>query len=75
MCYTYFDPVPVKTFIYHKYYLKDKLSRKVKLALNPPSYATLSRIHPRETDKGPWRVEVTDMDDNIIHIIRFSITD
>ena len=75
VCFTDFDPVPVKTFIYHKYYQKDSLSRKVKLTLNPPRWATHSRIHPRETDKGPWRVEITDADENIIHIIRFSITD
>jgi hypothetical protein len=75
VCYTDFDPVPVKTFIYHKYYLKDKLSSKVKLTLNPPRWATFSRIQLRETDKGPWRVEITDENDNILHVIRFSITD
>lgn len=75
VCYTDFDPVPEKTFIYHKYYLKDKLSSKIKLTLNPPRWATFSRIQLRETDRGPWRVEITDENDNIFHVIRFSITD
>jgi len=75
VCFTDFDPVIEKTFIYHKYYFKDKLSSKIKLTLIPPDWATLSRIHLRETDKGPWRVEIVDAEDNIIHVLNFSITD
>ena len=75
LCFTDFDPVIEKTFIYHKYYFKDKLSSKIKLTLNPPRWATFSRIELRETDKGPWRVEIVDSDENILDVIRFSITD
>jgi len=74
-CFTDFNPVSEKTFIYHKYYFKDELSATKKLTLNPPSWATLSYIQPRETDKGPWRVEIVDAEDNILYILRFSITD
>ena len=75
ICFTYFDPVYEKTIIYHKFYFKDKLSSTFKLALEPPSYATQSSIQLRESDKGPWRVEITDADGNILSNIRFSITD
>ncbi len=75
VCYTSFDPVVKKTFIYHKYFFRDELSSRVKLTLNPPRWATFSRIQLRETDRGPWRVEITDEEDKLLHVIRFSITD
>jgi hypothetical protein len=75
LCFTEFDSVLEKTVIYHKYYFMDKLSAKKKLTLNPPRWATFSYIEPRETDKGPWRVEIVDTEGNILGIVRFSITD
>ena len=75
LCFTEFDPVLEKTVIYHNYYFMDKLSAKKKLTLNPPRWATFSYIEPRETDKGPWRVEIVDNEDNILLILRFNITD
>jgi hypothetical protein len=74
-CFTLFDPVPEKTFIFHKWFYRDKLSTKRKLYLKPSRWATLSSIQLREADKGPWRVEVTDKDDNIFQVLRFSITE
>ena len=74
-CFTSFDPVPEKTFIYHKWYHRDKPSTKKKLTLNPPRWSTYSSILLRETDKGPWRVEISDQKGNLFRILRFSITD
>ena len=74
-CFTSFDPVPEKTFIYHKWFHRDKPSIKIKLSLQPPCWSTFSSIQLREADKGPWRVEVIDREGNILDIIRFSITD
>lgn len=74
-CFTEFDPVYSETLIYHKYYFKDKFVSEKILKLNPPRWATYSEIHLRESDKGPWRVEITDADGNIFSTIRFSITD
>ncbi len=74
-CFTSFDPVPEKTFIYHKWYHRDKPSTKKKLTLNPPRWSTYSSILLRETDKGPWRVEISDQKGNLLRILRFSITD
>jgi hypothetical protein len=74
-CFTSFDPVPDKTFIYHKWFHRDKLSTTKRLTLRPPRWATFSSIQLRETDKGPWRVEISDQKGNLLRILRFSITD
>jgi hypothetical protein len=74
-CFTSFEPVPKKTFIYHKWFHNDKPSTKKKLTLQPPRWATYSTIQLRETDKGHWRVEITDHKENIFHTVRFTITD
>ena len=74
-CFTIFDPVPESTYIYHKWFHKDKLSTRKTLFLNPPRWSTYSSIQLRETDKGPWRVEIVDRKGNILGILRFSITD
>lgn len=74
-CFTLFDPVPGKTFIYHNWFHRDNPSTTKKLSLNPPRWSTYSKIQLRETDKGPWRVEISDYKGKVLHILRFSITD
>ena len=74
-CFTSFDPVPKKTVIYHKWYIRDKLRAKAKLSLKTPRWSTFSRIALRNGEKGPWRVEITDEEGNIFAILRFSVTD
>jgi hypothetical protein len=74
-CYTSFDPVPEKTFIYHKWFHKDSPSTNKRLTLQPPRWATYSTIQLRETDKGPWRIEISDQNGKLLSILRFSITD
>ena len=74
-CFTSFDPVPQKMFIYHKWFHSDKPSTTKRLTLQPPRWATFSSIQLRETDKGPWRVEISDHNGNLFHTLRFSITD
>ncbi|OQX26565.1 MAG: hypothetical protein BWK80_09800 [Desulfobacteraceae bacterium IS3] len=74
-CFTNFDPVPEKTVVYHNWFRTDILNTKIKLVLNPPKWSTFSSIQLRESDKGPWRVEVTDSEGNILNTVRFSITD
>lgn len=75
LCFTSFDPVPQKTVIYHNWFHRDQLSNKQRLGLQPPRWSTFSSIQLRETDKGPWRVEITDSAGQIIRVLRFSITD
>ena len=73
--FTVFDPVPQKTVIYHNWYHRDVPSAKIRLQLQPPRWATYSSIQLRETDIGPWRVEITDEKGNIFGVLRFSVTD
>jgi len=74
-CFTEFDPVPEKTFIHHKWYQNDNLVTEKQLTLNPPKWASFTSVQLRDADKGPWRVEVTDENDKLMRILRFSITD
>ena len=74
-CFTSFEVVPEQTFIYHKWFHKDEPSTEKRLTLQPPRWSSYSSIQLRETDKGPWRVEIWDQKDNLLHTLRFSITD
>lgn len=74
-CYTEFDPVPKQTFIHHKWYRNDILITDKRLTINPPSWASFTSVQLRDADKGPWRVVITDEQDNPMQTLRFSITD
>ncbi|MFC1814208.1 DUF2914 domain-containing protein [Thermodesulfobacteriota bacterium] len=74
-CFSLFDSIVQQTYIHHSWYRDEKLITKIKLLLHPPRWATISRIQLREADRGPWRVEITDQDDNVLKILRFSVTD
>jgi hypothetical protein len=75
VCYTAFDSVLRKTVIYHNWYRKDELNSRIRLVLQPPRWASYSTIQLREIDKGPWRIEITDQEGQVLTILRFSITD
>lgn len=74
-CFTAFDPVPQPTVIFHRWFHRDELSTQTRLRLYPPKWSTYSVIQLRETDKGPWRVEISDQEGRVFSILRFSITD
>lgn len=74
-CFTSFDPVPQAAVIYHRWYHRDELSTQIRLRIYPPKWGTYSVIQLRETDKGPWRVEITDQNGTIYGVLRFSIID
>ena len=74
-CYTSFDPVPQHTVIYHRWFRRDELSTQTRLRLYPSKWSTYSVIQLRETDKGPWRVEIIDQNGRVFDVLRFSITD
>lgn len=74
-CFTAFDPVPQPTVIFHRWYHRDELSTQTRLRLYPPKWSTYSVIQLRETDKGPWRVEISDQEGHVYNVLRFSITD
>ena len=74
-CYTSFDSVPGKMFIYHNWYREDRLITTKRLSLQPPKWSTFSSIQLREADKGPWRVEIKDQSKRLLDTLRFSITE
>ncbi len=74
-CFSAFDPVPRKTVIYHNWFRKGELNTKIRLVLQPPRWSTYSTIQLREIDKGPWRIEITDQEGQVLGVLRFSITD
>jgi len=74
-CFSSFDPVPQPTLIYHRWFHRDELSTQTRLRVYPPKWSTYSVIQLRETDKGPWRVEITDQNGRVFNVLRFSIAD
>jgi len=74
-CYTDFNSVPEKSFAFHNWYLRGNLKASVKLTVRPPRWSTYSSIQLRDSDKGPWRVEITDEEGNILKTLRFSVID
>lgn len=75
LCFSSFDPVPRKTSVVHSWFHRDVLITRQKLTLNPPRWSAYSTIQLRESDKGPWRVEIEDQDARLLEVLRFSITD
>ena len=75
ICFTFFDPVPEKTEIYHKWFKRDQLDAEMKLVLKPPKWSTFSKVRIHSADAGPWRVEITDQNGKILKILRFSVTE
>ncbi len=74
-CYSNFDPVYEKSYIFHKWFKKDKLIFTMRLTLSPPKWSSFSRIQLRDEDKGPWRVEVRDGTGRLLNTLRFSMVD
>jgi hypothetical protein len=75
MCFTDFNVVPQTMDVFHDWIKKDIPVFRKKLVLKPPRWSTVSSIKLRESDKGPWRVEIRDPDGNLLSTLRFSITD
>jgi hypothetical protein len=75
LCFTSFDSVPQKTVIYHYWFHRDELINKQRLTLQTPRWSSFSSIQLRESDKGPWRVEITESTGRLLKVLRFSITD
>lgn len=74
-CFTDFVEVGEKTIIYHNWFYRDEKRASVKLALRPPRWATFSSVTLRDSDKGPWQVEVTTENGKVLKILRFSVID
>ncbi|RPI77040.1 MAG: DUF2914 domain-containing protein [Desulfobacteraceae bacterium] len=75
VCFSYMTRVSKKIVLFHNWYKADKLSSRFPLSIEPLQGFTWSKIELRESDQGPWRVEITDESGNLLKILRFSITD
>ena len=75
MCFSEFYPVPEQTVIYHKWYHRGALVSAKQLTIYPPRWSSFSSMQLRDTDKGPWQVDITDQNGRIFKTLRFSITD
>jgi hypothetical protein len=74
-CFTSFIGIRASTYARHKWYRRDELVTTKRLTLKPPSWSTYSSIQLREADKGPWRVEILNNQNQVIKTLRFSVTD
>lgn len=74
-CFTSFEHVPERTIVYHNWFYMDEPKSKIKLSLRSPKWSTFSKRKLHESDKGLWRVEVTDSEGKILKTLRFSIVD
>jgi hypothetical protein len=75
VCFSAFEKIPERTTIFHKWYLRDKLIYRNKLSLKPPRWSTYSSIKLRDTDRGPWRVDIVNQDNYVYQTLRFSVAD
>jgi len=75
LCYTEFSEISQETFVFHRWYRRDELVTEKKLVLKPPQWSTYSSIQLRESDKGPWRVNIVNVHDQTMKILRFSVTE
>ena len=74
-CFSEIEGIASSTVIFHNWLRRDAHMVGIKLTVKPPRWSTFSSISLREADKGPWRVEITDMDGTILKTLRFSIVD
>lgn len=74
-CWSQFDPVPEDGVVYHEWYRKGILITRKKLAVHRPRWATYSRLPLRQADIGPWRLNITDDNGNVLKTLRFSVTE
>ncbi len=74
-CYSAFAGVAQTTYVQHKWFRRDELVTAKRLTLKPPSWATYSSVQLRDDDKGPWRVEILNAEDELIQTMRFSVVD
>lgn len=74
-CWSDFDPVAEDGVVYHQWYRRGKLVSKVKLAIHPPRWAAYSSLKLRQADIGPWRLNITDEEERVLKVLRFSITE
>ncbi|MBF0229731.1 MAG: DUF2914 domain-containing protein [Desulfamplus sp.] len=74
-CFTAFENISQNAFVYHKWYHRDRFVATNRFLVKSPQWSTFSTMQLRMADKGPWRVEITDENDNLLETLRFSVVD
>lgn len=74
-CFSNFSDVRSKEYVFHNWFRRDVSVAKIKLLLQSPKWSTFSSMPMRETEKGPWRVEIAGENGEILGVLRFSIVD
>jgi hypothetical protein len=75
ICYTRFSGISEDTRVLHRWYRGDALATTRTMMLRAPQWAIYSSIQLRESDRGPWRVDIVDADNRVIDVLRFSVTE
>jgi len=74
-CWTKFDPVYVDGVIYHEWYSRGTLIKRNELEVRKPWWDTYSELKIRQADIGPWHLNITDENGNVLKTLRFSVTE
>jgi hypothetical protein len=74
-CFSDFISVLKTSVTYHNWFYRDSLKASVKLTVRPPRWSTYSSVQLRDSEKGPWRIEITDEEGDILGTLRFSVID
>lgn len=74
-CWSDFDPVAEDSIVYHQWYRNGELVSSLKLAVHPPRWAAYSSLRLRQADVGPWSLNITNRDGDVLKTLRFSITE
>jgi hypothetical protein len=74
-CWSEFDPVSDEGVVFHKWYRRGELITSKKLSVHPPRWAAYTRLPLRQADIGPWHLNITDANGNVLRTLRFSITE
>jgi hypothetical protein len=74
-CFTAFDRISEKTYVFHSWYRRDSLVTVKRLTINPPKWSSFTSVQLRDADIGPWRVEIMDENKKLLHTLRFSIAE
>lgn len=62
------------TRVQHTWYRGGEVRFRAAFPVRPPSWRVFSMIRIRPADAGPWRVEISDRDGNVLQTLFFEIT-
>ncbi len=66
--------IPNHTEVVHAWYYGSTERARVKLNVSPPAWRTYSSKIIQDHEIGVWRVEILDIDGNLLETVRFQVT-